>query len=260
LWQAWLPWALLALVLIAGIGVFVWRYLTPTPQVDVTGGPQNPPKSSVKPRTRVSTNPPAAVANTEQPTAIPSQVPTAVAPQPRDSSLATERQIVTAERRVVQPAPRMVIPPTVAPTPLPAPRKALPAERTREEGVVRAEPPALPRNRADSLPPDMGEPDRDKSLSRDREPELEAPAEETVDAGPADVPLLEQMSPEVQTAIPKLKISILAYANTASERMAYINGQKYVEGQLLEGKLKVEAITRSGVVLSYQGQRFLIRP
>jgi len=40
----------------------------------------------------------------------------------------------------------------------------------------------------------------------------------------------------------------------------YIKNRRYVEGDVIEGKLRVETITRKGVVLSYDGERFLLPP
>jgi hypothetical protein len=41
--------------------------------------------------------------------------------------------------------------------------------------------------------------------------------------------------------------------------MAFIDGQKYVEGQRLEG-LTVESITQEGVILTDGSRRFVLRP
>lgn len=57
-----------------------------------------------------------------------------------------------------------------------------------------------------------------------------------------------------------LRLEVLVYAAVASERMAFINGRKYVEGQRLAGGLVVEKITEEGVILGGQGRQFLLRP
>jgi hypothetical protein len=58
----------------------------------------------------------------------------------------------------------------------------------------------------------------------------------------------------------KLKLSALVYADVPSDRMIFVNGRKYVEGDSIEGILRVEQITQEGAVLSYQGRRSLLKP
>ncbi|MGH8470496.1 MAG: general secretion pathway protein GspB [Gammaproteobacteria bacterium] len=83
---------------------------------------------------------------------------------------------------------------------------------------------------------------------------------------PPEVPRLDEMPSyvempaEVQAAVPDLKVSLMAYAPNPAERLVYINNRRYVEGDVIEGKLKIETITRRGVVLSYEGERFLLPP
>ncbi|MGH8531319.1 MAG: general secretion pathway protein GspB [Gammaproteobacteria bacterium] len=85
-------------------------------------------------------------------------------------------------------------------------------------------------------------------------------------APPPEVPRLDEMPSyvempaEVQAAVPDLKVSLMAYAPNPAERLIYIKNRRYVEGDVIEGKLKVETITRKGVVLSYDGERFLLPP
>jgi hypothetical protein len=41
--------------------------------------------------------------------------------------------------------------------------------------------------------------------------------------------------------------------------MIFINGRKYVEGDSIDDRLRVEEIQEDGVVLSEQGRRFTLR-
>ena len=70
---------------------------------------------------------------------------------------------------------------------------------------------------------------------------------------------LQEMPASVRESLPAMKLEVLYYSDTAAERMVFINGRKYVEGQTVDGKAVVEEIARDGAVLSYQGQRFLLR-
>lgn len=74
------------------------------------------------------------------------------------------------------------------------------------------------------------------------------------------VPLLDEMPVEFRTALPSMHIDLLAYYDDPAGRMVLINRRRYTEGELVEGKLKLEEIIHSGVILSFAGQRFLLRP
>jgi general secretion pathway protein B len=76
-----------------------------------------------------------------------------------------------------------------------------------------------------------------------------------------NTPLLQQMPPEMQRAIPPMAVTIHVYSPQESQRILFINNHEYHQGSLIEGGARVEAIVPDGVVLSYQGERFkLPRP
>jgi len=56
-----------------------------------------------------------------------------------------------------------------------------------------------------------------------------------------------------------LRVEALIYADTAAERMVFINGRRYREGDSIDGRLRVEEIREDGVELSDQGRRFTLR-
>ena len=56
-----------------------------------------------------------------------------------------------------------------------------------------------------------------------------------------------------------LKLEALIYAETPAERMVFINGRRYREGDSIDGRLQVEEIREEGVDLSDQGRRFTLR-
>ena len=69
-----------------------------------------------------------------------------------------------------------------------------------------------------------------------------------------------QVTPQgVQDILAKLKLQMVVYSDVPSERLVFINNQKYVEGSSIDGTLRVESINPDGAVLSHQGQRFVIR-
>jgi general secretion pathway protein B len=57
----------------------------------------------------------------------------------------------------------------------------------------------------------------------------------------------------------KLKLEVLSYSDVAAQRLVFINGRRYREGDTVEGGARIEEIREDGVVLSDQGQRFTLR-
>jgi len=63
------------------------------------------------------------------------------------------------------------------------------------------------------------------------------------------------VSPETAS----LRLEALIYADAPAERMVFINGRRYREGDSIDGRLRIEEIREEGVELSDQGRRFTLR-
>jgi hypothetical protein len=86
------------------------------------------------------------------------------------------------------------------------------------------------------------------------------PAPATAVPAPArQVPEPRREVPARRTEAAALKLEVLIYSDIPAERVAYINGQRYVEGQSVEGRALVEQIARDGVILTAGGKRYLLR-
>lgn len=72
---------------------------------------------------------------------------------------------------------------------------------------------------------------------------------------PSAAALLEQ-----GISLPPLHLELHAYSDKPSERFVFINGRKYKEGDRLAEGPDVVIVEPNGVVLSQQGQRFLLAP
>jgi hypothetical protein len=57
-----------------------------------------------------------------------------------------------------------------------------------------------------------------------------------------------------------LTLDVLVYSDTPAQRLVFISGKRYGEGDQVDGKYLVESITAEGAVLSREGQRLLLRP
>jgi hypothetical protein len=57
----------------------------------------------------------------------------------------------------------------------------------------------------------------------------------------------------------KLKLEVLVYSDVAAERMVFINGRKYKQGDTVAERARIEEIRTDSVVLSEEGRRFTLR-
>jgi general secretion pathway protein B len=64
----------------------------------------------------------------------------------------------------------------------------------------------------------------------------------------------------LKDALNEMTLSILVYDENNADRMVFINGRKYVEGDYVEDTYLLESITLDGAYLTYQGERALLRP
>ena len=72
------------------------------------------------------------------------------------------------------------------------------------------------------------------------------------------LPSMQQLVVSGALAIPSLHLDIHVYASTPPERFVFVNMKKYREGDTLVEGPAVDEITKTGVVLSYQGNRFTL--
>jgi len=74
----------------------------------------------------------------------------------------------------------------------------------------------------------------------------------------SNLPSLETLQLKGVLRLPPMRVDIHVYSDDASERFVFINMKKSREGgQLAEGP-QIERITPDGVIMSWQGQRFVI--
>ncbi len=57
----------------------------------------------------------------------------------------------------------------------------------------------------------------------------------------------------------KLKIEVLVWGDNPKNRMVFLNGRKYVEGQALTGGAVIERIDEDGIMLVHEGERVRVR-
>src|SRR5262245_43382082 len=67
-------------------------------------------------------------------------------------------------------------------------------------------------------------------------------------------------APAAAPPLARFTLDVLVYSEVPAERLVFINGRKYVEGQALDTDAVVERITPEGAVLRYQGTQLVLRP
>ena len=75
---------------------------------------------------------------------------------------------------------------------------------------------------------------------------------------PAAVPSRPAQSAPVEP--PRFTLDVLVYSDAPAERLVFINGRKYVEGQAVDGETVVEQITPDGAVLRNAERRIVLSP
>ncbi|HEY3067719.1 MAG TPA: general secretion pathway protein GspB [Methylomirabilota bacterium] len=245
-------------------GVDVPTPTVPAPMVAAPAGPAT--AQAVAPTTPVErAAPSSAPAPATAPATAPSRVAAGDGPAVTQAPRATETDATPAA------PPRIVNPPVVAAVPKthqpaheaePSPRAEAPkadsAEPTKRQApasrpgdAVAA--PTAPRVRVDEAPAKRSD------GAAPGAPAAPAPPAAGARRTEATAPGLQDLPASFRESAPKLRLEVLLYSDAPAERMVFINGRKYREGDTVEGKAVVESIVRDGAVLSYQGQRYLLR-
>ncbi len=205
----------------------------------------------------------------------PSPVRLPVAPRGPGASVEAPAPVesLTLERTPSPPV-SPVVPGPRATTSLPVvPPAPLPSEATR---LPQPEVPVTSRqirphtrqpSKASPLPPEptapVPIPQTPVPAPAPQRPETSAQSERAP-APPAPVPMVAPPATPTQTTLreasAKLTLDVFVYTDVEADRMVIIGGRRYVKGQLVDGLYLLEDITPEGAVLSYQGERIVLRP
>ncbi len=97
-------------------------------------------------------------------------------------------------------------------------------------------------------------------------PRAQRPAPAPTPSPRSGTPTVQPTPPPVAAARPGappeasgLRLEALIYADVPAERMVFISGRRYREGDSIDGRLRIEEIREDGVELSDQGRRFMLR-
>ncbi|MDD9893480.1 MAG: general secretion pathway protein GspB [Gammaproteobacteria bacterium] len=71
------------------------------------------------------------------------------------------------------------------------------------------------------------------------------------------LPWLKEMSPSFRRSVPNIDIQFHRYTDNRSRSFVMVDGVRYREGQILKSGPTVERIVEEGLVLRWQGERFV---
>jgi general secretion pathway protein B len=105
------------------------------------------------------------------------------------------------------------------------------------------------------------ESEEDSSASEDLSPQSQS----EMDDSAANAPALNQNPIETRPAsfreaADKMTLNIHVYSEAKEERLVFIDGKKYLEGDYVGGQYLLEEITPEGAVLSHEGEKAILRP
>ncbi len=167
----------------------------------------------------------------------PVPLPTAAEAAPQAAPKAAPQAAFTAE-----PAP---VPREFVDTPDPLPRMAVPAP-ARTAPQKSPEPVAQPRQ-VSALPP---------AVTQQKEQADASVPQPPVTAADDRVPLYQDLSGELRSRMPGLKMSMHFYARDPDRRLVRINGRLLREGAWLSDNLQLVEITPNGARIDFLGKAF----
>ncbi len=171
--------------------------------------------------------------------------------QPLEAAASPAREFLAPPPSAGSPAPRGGETPLAARSAPPTATSRRLIESRRPLAAPEMPPPAAPRSVRAAPPPDP------PASTPAPQPRVAPPAAPIVALPIVPPPLPAQ--PSAQEAMAKLTISILVHTADKADRLVYINGRRYGEGDMVDGLYLVQAIQPDGVLLTYQGEEHFLR-
>lgn len=184
----------------------------------------------------------------------PTATPVVVTEQPEATPTMARVQAETAA--AVEP------PPPPAPIVRTAPRPAVPAKAAAPVKRAVPEPPApVVEARRPAADPAPGVETRRAPVEPAPARPQPAPASPSAIAALRPAPSVVAPAPSArsESATP-LRLQVIVYSEERSRRLAFINGRKYVEGDMLLDGVRIQEIQPNAVVIIEDGRRVVLRP
>ncbi len=217
-----------------------------------------PPPTIVRPALESPARPggPPAADRTKEPApslAVPAPTPPTDVPRPPKADLPGGLERFPRESEAS-------IPPSFAPPP-PAPRKEAAQPRTVIPPAPEEQRPPATRTPEVPVFPRPIKPEPMAASPAGPPPTLPVPAvPPPLATAPPPAPPSSVKPPTLHEAMAKMTLNVLVFTQAEGERMVIINGKRYVRGDSVDGRYRIEEITREGAVLSFEGERALLHP
>ena len=257
---AW-PWALTGALAVSAVAMYgLWGFWASGPPdtlrhalapASTVAGLESPAKTAPPPAS------PQVSLSSARADQAPGQVPVAPARGPAPEPIAPPNGVAPA------PAPPRALD---APSAADGARAGLPRDGRAEGTETRA--PAM----GSASSPLSGTPSESAIGQRPAPPAPTAPAVPAAPPAPAPPPAVALAPTPSPAAAPgraaptdpadplALTLDVLVYSELPAERLVFINGRKYLEGQAVTGDVVVEQITPDGAILRRADQRIVLRP
>jgi hypothetical protein len=103
---------------------------------------------------------------------------------------------------------------------------------------------------------------RDSAATRAASPRAAEPAAPVSPGGPGVAPPASAPGADIAAppAVepPKLQVQVVVYSDVPAQRMVFIDGRRYAEGEKIDPETVVERITPDGAIVTRRGQRFVL--
>jgi len=161
-----------------------------------------------------------------------------------------------AETAPVTPSQPSSLPParTAQRVTLPAPTRA---DRQEVRPLAAEIPPASASTTTGSPPPATSAP-RPQPVAAAAPPPAPRSASSTQASDDARLPRMSEMVVRGELNVPDMHVDIHVYSGNPAERFVFINMRKYKEGDDTREGPRIERITEAGVVMQYDGRRFVL--
>jgi general secretion pathway protein B len=172
------------------------------------------------------------------------------APAPADAPPAAAATIASPPRPVVA-TPTPPVPVVLPSRPSRSEVRPLNTEVTPSSPAPSAAPSAAPAPAGTAAPEARAEPQRQAAATA-------APPSQQQLTDDARLPRFADLVVLGQLNVPHMHIDIHVYSATPADRFVFINMRRYNEGQATQEGPRIERISRDGVVMEHQGQRFFL--
>jgi hypothetical protein len=170
--------------------------------------------------------------------------PGSVAPEPTPEVRSPVAPVAPVAKDVHVPEPSPVAPVVPVAKNAPPPEPVIPPKPIPPVSAPRV-PPATAR-----VPARIERPVEERPVER-RSPTI-------VPAPVVPAPPAEAVQPSAPVPAPTATLQVIVYSDVPAQRMVFIDGRRYREGDAFDPETVLERITADGVVMKRRGQRFVI--